>query len=40
MESLLSVRINGIEYRLYNHIYAVSKDGVILRHLKPITPKV
>lgn len=32
--------VNGTEYRPYNHIYAVSKSGKVLRHLEPYTPWV
>ena len=33
-----STTYNGIEYRFYDHLYAVSKDGDILRKLEPYTP--
>lgn len=35
-----SVYHNGKEYRFYDHLYAVAKDGELLRQLKPYTPTV
>ena len=33
-----STTYNGVEYRFYDHLYAVSKDGNLLRKLEPYTP--
>jgi len=30
-----SVIFEGVEYRLYDHLYAVSRDGAVLRNLQP-----
>ena len=35
---MLSITFNGIEYRFYDHLYAVSACGLVLRQLKPFTP--
>lgn len=35
---MLSITIDGIEYRFYDHLYAVSACGLVLRQLKPYTP--
>ena len=35
-----SAIIGGIEYRLYDHLYAVSRCGKILRNLQPFTPSM
>lgn len=35
-----STTLNGIEYRFYDHLYAVSRDGHILRKLEPFTPRM
>lgn len=32
-----SVIIEGVEYRLFDHLYAVSRAGVVLRNLQPAT---
>ena len=36
---MLSITFNGIEYRFYDHLYAVSACGLVLRQLNPYTPK-
>lgn len=36
---MLSVMHDGIEYRFYNHLFAVSRCGKFLRKLQPIYPK-
>ena len=35
---MLSVVFEGVEYRFYDHIYAVSECGKFLRNLKPYQP--
>jgi hypothetical protein len=35
---MISFTMNGIEYRSYDHIYAVSRCGKVLRQLQPYTP--
>lgn len=30
--------VDGVEYRFFDHLYAVSKAGTFLRHLKPYEP--
>lgn len=35
---MLSTIANGVEYRFFDHIYAVSKCGKFLRRLEPYTP--
>ena len=37
---MLSIKVEGIEYRFFNHLYAVSRCGKVLRKLLPFTPKV
>lgn len=36
---MLSITLDGIEYRFYDHLYAVSACGLVLRQLQPYTPK-
>ena len=33
-----SIRVNGIEYRFFNHLYAISRCGKVLRKLAPFAP--
>lgn len=33
-----STTYNGVEYRFYDHLYAVARDGSLLRKLQPFTP--
>lgn len=35
---MLSIQIDGIEYRFFDHLYAVSRCGKVLRKLQPYTP--
>lgn len=35
-----SFMVDGIEYRFYDHLYAVSKDGLFLRRLKRVSPVI
>ena len=35
---MLSVAVDGIEYRFFDHLYAVSRCGKVLRKLLPHTP--
>jgi len=35
---MISITIDNIEYRFFDHLYAVSKCGKVLRNLKPYTP--
>jgi hypothetical protein len=35
---MISFTMNGIEYRSYDHLYAVSRCGKVLRQLQPYTP--
>ena len=35
---MISFTMNGIEYRAYDHLYAVSRCGKVLRQLQPYTP--
>lgn len=35
---LFSVNFDGVEYRVFSHLYCVSKDGRVLRNLKPVAP--
>ena len=35
---MLSVTLDGVEYRFYDHLYAVSACGLVLRQLQPYTP--
>lgn len=35
-----SIHVDGIEYRFFNHIYAVSQCGKVLKKLAPYTPVV
>jgi hypothetical protein len=37
---MLSIEVDGIEYRFFDHIYAVSRCGKVLRKLQPYTPAV
>lgn len=37
---MLSITFDGIEYRFYDHLYAVSACGLVLRQLQPYTPKL
>jgi len=36
---MISFTMDGIEYRAYNHLYAVSRCGKVLRKYRPYTPK-
>jgi hypothetical protein len=36
---MLSVTFEGIEYRFFDHLYAVSRCGKFLRKLEPFTPR-
>lgn len=33
-----STEVNGIEYRFFDHLYAVSRDGLVLKKLLPANP--
>ena len=35
---MISIEVDGIEYRFFDHIYAVSRCGKVLRNLQPYTP--
>ena len=35
---MLSIEVDGIEYRFFDHLYAVSRCGKVLRKLQPYTP--
>lgn len=35
---MISFNIDGIEYRVFDHIFAVSRCGKILRKYQPYTP--
>lgn len=35
---MLHVTVDGIEYRFFDHLYAVSRDGLVLRKLLPHKP--
>ena len=35
---MLSIQIDGIEFRFFDHLFAVSKCGKVLRNLLPYTP--
>ena len=35
---MLSIEVDGIEYRFFDHLYAVSRCGKVLRKLLPYTP--
>ena len=35
---MLSIEVDGIEYRFFDHLYAVSRCGKALRKLRPYTP--
>ena len=37
---MLSIQVDGIEYRFFDHLYAVSKCGKVLRKLTDYTPTV
>lgn len=34
------VLFNGVEYRSFDHLYAVARDGSVLRQMQPYTPTV
>lgn len=36
---MLSITYKGTEYRFFDHLYAVSSDGKLLRKLQPIEPR-
>ncbi|CCM77120.1 HNH endonuclease [Rhizobium mesoamericanum] len=36
---MLSTTYEGIEYRFFDHLYAVSRDGKLLKKLQPIEPR-
>jgi len=36
---MISINVDGIEYRLFDHIYAASRCGKILRKFTPYSPK-
>ena len=36
---MLSIQIDGIEYRFFDHLYAVSRCGKVLRNLSQMTPR-
>ena len=36
---MISFVMGGIEYRVYDHLYAVSRCGKMLRQMQPYTPK-
>jgi hypothetical protein len=36
---MISVEFEGVQYRFFNHIYAVSRCGKVLKKLAPYTPK-
>jgi len=35
---MISIQVDGIEYRFFDHLYAVSRCGKVLRKLQPYTP--
>lgn len=35
---MISVQVDGIEYRFFDHLFAVSRCGKVLRKLQPYTP--
>lgn len=35
---MISFTMDGVEYRAFDHLFAVSRCGKVLRHLKPYTP--
>ena len=35
---MISIQVDGIEYRFFNHLFAVSHCGKVLRKLQPYTP--
>lgn len=35
---MISFTMDGIEYRVYDHLYAVSRCGKVLRQMQPYTP--
>ena len=35
---MISIQVDGIEYRFFNHLFAVSRCGKVLRKLQPYTP--
>ena len=37
---MLSIQIDGTEYRFFDHLYAVSRCGKILRNFSPYTPSI
>lgn len=37
---MISATVDGIEYRFFDHLYAVSRCGKVLRKLQPYTPTV
>jgi hypothetical protein len=37
---MLSTNYGGTEYRFFDHLYAVSRDGLVLRQLLPYKPKM
>lgn len=37
---MISIEIDGIEYRFFDHLFAVSRCGKVLRNLQPYTPNV
>ena len=37
---MLSIQFEGIEYRFYDHLFAVSSCGKALRKLSPFTPSI
>ena len=37
---MISIEIDGIEYRFFDHLYAVSRCGKALRKLAPYTPTI
>jgi hypothetical protein len=37
---MISTQIDGIEYRFFDHLYAVSRCGKVLRKLQPYTPNI
>ena len=36
---MTSIRVDGIEYRFFSHLYAISRCGKVLRKLKPFATK-
>jgi hypothetical protein len=37
---MTSITVDGIEYRFFNHLYAVSRCGKVLRKLRPYAPSL